>query len=90
MVMSGSSCCCVFLGIGWESLGREKLRAKTNEMIPNDEGFVKRRMLLKNKKCCCKMCKDYKRGWTNRWKVKEEAKLKQHERTKQTGWYDEE
>jgi len=48
------------------------------------------RKRLKNKKCSCKLCKPHKRGWDNRWKEKVEAKLKQYERARQTGWYDQE
>ncbi len=47
------------------------------------------RKRLKNKKCCCAMCKRHKRGWDNRWKNKEEARLKRYEQARQRGWYEE-
>ncbi len=34
----------------------------------------------KNKKRSCKMCKAHKMGWDNRWKAKDEARLKRDER----------
>ena len=37
------------------------------------------RKRFKNKKRACKLCKPYKRGWANRWKNKEEARLREDE-----------
>jgi len=37
------------------------------------------RKMLKNKKRCCKMCKSHKRGWSCRWKAKEQDAIKRFE-----------
>lgn len=34
----------------------------------------------KNKKRSCKMCKPHKMGWDNRWKYKDEERLKREEK----------
>lgn len=38
------------------------------------------RKRLKGKKRCCAACKPHKRGWANRWKPKEAARLRLWER----------
>jgi len=40
------------------------------------------RKRLKKKKRSCVLCKPHKTGWTNRWKAKEFAKIKEFERIK--------
>jgi hypothetical protein len=45
------------------------------------------RKRLKNKKRSCAMCKPQKRGWDNRWKPKEEDRLRRWERERRE-WKD--
>jgi len=40
------------------------------------------RKRLKKKKRSCAMCKPYKMHWENRWKPKDEARLKDFEKEK--------
>ena len=40
------------------------------------------RKRYKKKLCCCAMCKAHKRGKSKRWKIKDEALLKEFEKKK--------
>jgi hypothetical protein len=42
------------------------------------------RKRLRRKKQSCALCKPHKMGWGNRWKPKEEARLREFERERRT------
>lgn len=43
---------------------------------------TKMRKRIKKKKRSCKLCKPWKMAWSNRWKDKELARLKEYEKQK--------